>query len=112
MDVLKLGLHGEGRLVSAADGTEQESDLERRHHGLPALVLVAPGQAASVTSRLYRVTGEHAVAHRGAGVEGHPGQARSNRVADLLEMRGAAADDRAQAGHGVMVEGKFGGHDG
>src|ERR1700685_2499627 len=99
MSVLKLSLHGEGRLVSAADGPEQESDLERRDHGLPSLVLVAPGQAASVTSRLYRVTGEHAVAHRSAGVESHPGQARGHRVADVLEVRGAAANDGAQAGH-------------
>src|SRR5689334_15404993 len=92
-------------LMGGTDGPQHERGVERRHHGLPSLVLMATGQSAPVQSRLYRVTGQHAVPDGPAGVEGDAGQACRHRVADVLEVRGAAADDHAEAGHSVVVTG-------
>src|SRR5207245_10501744 len=88
-----------------ADGPQHERGVERRHHGLPSLVLMATGQSAPVQSRLYRVTRQHTVTYRSPGVESDPGEARRHRVADVLEVRSAAADDHPETGHGVGVKG-------
>src|ERR1035437_6714575 len=86
---LRLSLRG-GLSVGAADGAQHERGVERRHDGLPSFVLVTIGQSAPVTSRLYRVTGQHAVAYRGASVKRDPGQARGDRIANVFEVRRAA----------------------
>ncbi len=71
---------------------------------------VLPIQPAPVAGLLQGVTGEHPVANRFAGVEGDPGQPVGHRVTHVLEVRRAAPDHRAQAGHGVVAAGQFGRH--
>ena len=78
-------------------------------HPLSSAAAVQP---AAVTGLLQGVTGEHPVANRVSGVQRDPGQPVGHRVADVLEVRGAAADHRAQAGHRVVAGGQLGRHHG
>ena len=73
---------------------------------LPALVLGRAGQPGAVARLLLGVAGQHAVAHRLAGVEGDPGEPGGDRVADVLEVRGAAADDHPERDDGVVPLGQ------
>ena len=65
----------------------------------------APGPPERATRLLAGVAGEHAVADRGALVQRDPGQPGGHRVADVLEVRGAAADHHAQRDDGVVARG-------
>src|SRR5579859_1885183 len=85
-------------MMTGTDGAEDEGGVEGCHYGLPSFVFPAAWQAAAVTCRLYRVTGEHAIPDWGAAVQGHPGQPGGHRVADVFEVWRAAPDDHAEAG--------------
>ena len=60
------------------------------------------GQPGPVEGLLLGVAGQHAVADRHAGVQRDPGEPGGDRVADVLEVRRAAADDHAERDDGVV----------
>src|SRR5260370_1308406 len=68
-----------------------------------SLARMGTGVSAAARTRLSRVAGERAVAPGRAAGKALPGGARGHRVAHVLEVRGAAPDDHAQAGHRVVV---------
>ena len=70
--------------------------------GLPALVLLGALEAGPVQRLLVVVAREYAEADRHAGVERDPGQAVGGGVADVVEVRGATADDDAEGDDGVV----------
>src|SRR6185312_10309232 len=59
--------------------------------------------AGTFRSLLHVVAGEHAEYHRQAGVAGCIGYAAGTFARHVVEMRRAAADDRAEGDHGVIV---------
>ena len=75
-------------------------------HRLAALVLGAAGQAGAVERLLLGVGGEHAVAdgvRSSSATRVRPG---GHGVADVLEVRGATADDDAERDDGVVRAGQ------
>jgi FAD/FMN-containing dehydrogenase/Fe-S oxidoreductase len=99
-------------LVRLPEAAEDQGGLQGGQDGVPALVLAAALGAAAVEGLGAGIAGEHPVADRGAGVERHPGQAVGHRLAHVVEVRGPAADDRAEARHRVVPPGQLGRHHG
>src|SRR5690606_31386316 len=81
--------------------------VECGHRRLPSLVLGAAGQPAAFQCLLNGVTCEDPVAHRRRLIERDAGHTRGDGVAHVVEMRGGAADDRAEADDGVEVAGQL-----
>ena len=65
-----------------------------------------PGRPGAVAGLLLGVAGQDAVADGLARVERHPGEPGGDRVADVLEVRGAAADHHAEGDDGVVPLGQ------
>ena len=81
------------------------SGLRRGQRGrgrLVALVLDRALEAGAVERLLLGVAGEQAEADRDAVVERDPAEPVGGRVADVVEVRGAAADDDAERDDGVV----------
>src|SRR5699024_7087883 len=72
-------------------------------HGLVPLVLLGAVEAGPVESLLFGVAGEHAEAHGLARVDGDPVEPVGGGLADIVEVRGAAADDDAEGHDRVEV---------
>src|SRR5690242_1180048 len=68
---------------------------------LVALVLLRTLEAGSFQRLLLGVAGEQAETDRHAVVERDPGEPVGRRGGDVLEVRGATADDHAERDHGV-----------
>src|SRR3954451_21414984 len=82
---------------------QQQRGLDRSQGGLPSLVLARIRQSATVERLLRRVAGEHAEPYRDTGVQSDAGETVGDRAADVVEVRGAAADDDAESHDGVIA---------
>src|SRR3990172_3591343 len=83
---------------SVGELLEQGRHLHARHRGVPTLVAVLA--AGSVHRLLEGVGREHAEDDRDPGLRGGQADAVGRLLGDVVEVRGLAADHRAQADHG------------
>ena len=80
--------------------------FQRRCHGLVALVFVGAGQAGTVDALLFGVAGQHTKPDGGFGFYRYLGQAAGGGVADVVKVRGSAADDHAQGDEPIVLLGQ------
>ena len=107
------GLHGPQAYGATRAGVLQRPGARSRRATAVATAATAASYAlvlrASRAGRPGRsacslvVAGEHPEADRHAGVARDPGQPVGGRLADVLEVRRAAADDHPEGDHGVVA---------
>ena len=89
------------------EGHPRPASSERSGQGrrgrLVALVLGGARQPGPVQALLLVVAGQHAEADGHAGADADLGQAHGGGLADIFEVRRAAADHHAQCDDGVIV---------
>ena len=89
-------------VITAAAGPRSTTRRRDRGLGRPAaLVLLRARQPGAVEALLLVVERQHAESDRLAGVEGDAGEPVGRGARDVLEVRGAAADDDAERDHRI-----------
>src|SRR5690606_17398994 len=101
-----LGRTARGSAGDVREPREHFGGGERRRGRLVPLVLHGAGKAGPIPCLLVGVAGQESESDGDAVVEGHPIQPVGRRGADVVEVRGAAANHDAEGDHGLVAAGE------